>query len=241
MPPGEIEKSPPEDESEIVTIPLDRIRRGSAFNHFRELEPEIFRVSPEKKDYYKTAEGGRELTQRYERSMLYQIDRAISSMLNKTEVRQGFAVEGTDREAIKEVYDVLVKGKKSAERFSTETEVTVVFFARPKQPGIRLDKIERKRNEVEIRYMFIPNTGGILTHYLALIPLGKLPASEYQVKTVRLTEKEPQRDYVPSPELGIEKQLVCRPFSFVVVDFEDEEKKANSASRRATYLGKGAI
>jgi hypothetical protein len=218
-----------EVDAEVVLIPLDQIRHGYAGSRqLRNLEPEFFvyRDTPEKIARYSTPEGLKEIETIRQRaadnSLVYAIERAMGSMPmgKNAQAGSGFAVEGQDLAALQGVYNVLVKGDEPQERFSSGTDVSVVFFTLPIQPGMRIDSVERKRNLVSIHYLLVSHGMLEVSWKLALIPLGKLLPGKYQVEMVRLSKKEKdvnQRGY-PYVDPGIEQRIVCRPFSFAVTD-----------------------
>lgn len=214
-------------------IPLDQILfGGSGSREFRDLEPELMARldTPEKIAKYSTPEGYKEFMRLIEKgrkeSLALAIERAMQSMPQgkDDEVGFGFAVEGQGRAALKGIYDVLVKGKERKQRFSDGKELSLVFYNRPMQAGIRLDSATRAGETFEIQYMLVSHGMQIVSWNLGLAPVGKLKPGDYRVEMVRCTQKEPefnQRDF-PPVGAGVESRYVSRPFSFVV----DKEPKA---------------
>lgn len=205
------------NETEVVTIPLDEIRIGSpGSRELRDLESELFiyRDTPEKWKKYSTPESIEEIQQKAaQHSLVLPIEKAMRSMAEGVKVGSGFAVEGTDRAALQGVYDVLVKGNEPNNRFNAGTELSIIFYTRPAQRRVRLEQVQRRDGLIEIRYKFIPHGRMHITWNLALIPIGKLPPGEYRVEMVRSSGKEVQPN-----QLENESQIVCRPFSFEVIE-----------------------
>jgi hypothetical protein len=211
---------PPKEQSDTVTIPLKEIS-GSNYRALRALEPELFiyRDTPEKIEKYSTPEGIKEAQTLSAKSVALPIERAMGKMrpVKDGMTDPGFAVAGEGRDSLSGIYDVLVKGEPPIERFPAGTAISVVFFAPPSLP-IRLDRVERTDGKVTIRFMLISNGLPYSPWHLSIIPLGKLPAGNYHVEMIRSSEKERafnHRGFPPIPP-NRERQIICRPFSFVV-------------------------
>jgi hypothetical protein len=100
--------------------------------------------------------------------------------------RPGFAVAGTGRDALEETYDVLVKGEKPHESFDPGSEITLVFFSYQMGSFVHLHNINRRGNDVELRYRIVSHTDRYLSAQLALIAMGELPLGKYSVTVVQL-------------------------------------------------------
>ncbi len=217
------------EKAKTVVIPLDQIA-GLGRGGLRALEPElqIYRDTPENiKKYSDPVVLEDTLRKLEQQSLVIPIERAMSELPIGKEIkpRAGFAVRGRDRAALTGVYRVLVQGKKPNKSFPADEEVSVVFFTAPAGFGVCLDCVVRRGNSIEIRYMLIPR--GLLSVHstLRLVPCGKLPSGEYQVKIIRSVSRENEfiRHGFPAVESVWENLIVCNPFRFTVSDQSSED------------------
>ncbi len=93
----------------------------------------------------------------------------------------GFVVRGTDKVALELASNILTGKSKRQEIFPTGEELTLVFYTHSSGRYVRLDEVQRRGNDITIRYHFETASaiGGAV--YVALIPLGKLGPSGYPV------------------------------------------------------------
>jgi hypothetical protein len=201
-------------------IPFNQIVFATS-REFHDLEPELFeyRDTPEKIAKYSTPDGLKEFERIIQRAKKESIGLAIERASREMDrVGPGFAVEGQGRPALKGIYDVVVNGKEPQQHFPTGKELSIVFYSRPMQPGVRLENVSRTGEHFEIRYLLISHGNLSIAPCLALIPVGKLPSGKYRVDMKRCLENEAkfsERGF-PPVEVGWEKDYVCQPFSFVV-------------------------
>ena len=210
----------------VVEIPLDQII-GLGIRRLRVLEPELFvyRDTPEKVAEYLTAEGVKELEQIQKRaaeeSLVLPIERALSELPTgkNTKPAQGFAVNGSKKEVLQGVHDVLVKGEKPSEAFPVETDVYVVFYSHPVQPFVGIDYVELDGDKIKIHYVLVSHGYPVGYSTLVLIPCGRLPLGRYQVEMIRSQDREKffNKAGFPAIESGFEQEIICQPFSFSVV------------------------
>jgi hypothetical protein len=133
---------------------------------------------------------------------------------------KGFAVTGTDRVALQRIYAILVGGEKPHSTFSTDDEVTAVFFSYPFAGRyIHIGQIERLKGEFKISYRGQPYSERHFSFALALVPLGRLTEGQYQVTMIQLPleEKYIKRGFRPREKQWSER-FVCGPFSFHIVN-----------------------
>lgn len=219
-------------ESETVTIPLKNI--WGYHRVLRGLEPELFikRDTPEKVAEYSTPEKLQEIKDKAEASLTLPIERAMQSFaLNQGESSSpsdwmpspGFAVVGSERKALREVHDVVVKGKKPSAQFRTTDNISIVFFAL-RVRGLRLYHVERAGNAISIYYGLL-QTHDMTSHWnLSLIPVGELPAGTYEVAYVRSREIEKSEQKKGDlKELGNrhaddQSKIICKDFKFTVTE-----------------------
>lgn len=205
-----------------VTIPIDEIwaNEGREGRRLRDLEPDLFiyRDTPENIKKYSSPQALQEAVERSKQSLVIPIERAMARMraTEKAKPRHGFAVAGIGRDALQGVHDVLVEGHDPSEFFRTGCDITIVFFSLP-GPGVTIDRVERKKQVISIYYVM--HSGGKPAHTwnLSLVPVGKLSPGKYHVRMIRVPEKERRHPaFFPPIEPGRERDVVCRPFSFVV-------------------------
>ncbi len=219
------------EEAETVVISLDQIA-GLFRGGLRALEPElhIYRDTPEKMKRYSTPEGIEEIRRKRAQSLVLQIEQAVRELPHgrKAKPPPGFAVSGRDRQALPEVHRVLVEGEIPQNEFPVGSEVSIIFFTSLTSPAVIIDKIEQKGSVFEIHYLLKNRRLLDLHTKLMFIPCGKLKAGDYQVKMIRAVarearEKKTDRFSMSPVEPGLEEHIICRPFSFVVVDKPDEK------------------
>ncbi len=210
-----------------VAISLEEIA-GLGRGGLRTLEPElhISRDTPEKFAKYSTPEGIKELKAKMAQSLAIPIERALHNLPRdgNSKALTGFAVRGKNRNALVNVHRVLVEGGKRSEIFLTDEEISIVFFTPAISPATILRMIERRENTFDIRYALRNRYLASMTAKIVFIPCGKLPPGEYQVTMTRDYEAEKQFNQakVKPVERGLERRLICRPFSFSVVNAQQQ-------------------
>jgi hypothetical protein len=129
--------------------------------------------------------------------------------------RPGFAVAGVGLPALRAAHSVLAEGKKPRSVFSPDDEITLLFFSEPAAGSkVHIGGVERRKGLVIIRYRLERYYELNLTGAFALVPLGKLPVGEYDVKMEPLpSEKASDK----SSKKWID-QFLCKPFSFRVIE-----------------------
>jgi hypothetical protein len=218
------------ENEKAVEIPLDQII-GLGRYGLRGLEPELFvyRDTPEKVKHYSTPEGleeARAIKLRAEKeSLVLPIERVLLKLPTRKEAKPGpgFAIEGNGKTALRGIYDVLVKGDKPIDEFAAGREVSIVFFTHPTQPAVRFDRITLHNGTFDIRYSLVPRAVQSIRWTLALIPCGKLPVGTYDVEMIRSSNQmgDDTEEMFNSIERGVEKHIVCQPFSFSIVEKTD--------------------
>lgn len=132
-------------------------------------------------------------------------------------VGRGFAVAGVDKKALSNAHAVLVKSTKPRQTFSTENDITLVFFSRMFSQYVHIQSVERSDKTINISYRFVPHETKQMTAHFALIPLGKLTAGKYQVKIASLPlEEKYVAQGIKPVDPKWEKRVICQPFSFTV-------------------------
>jgi hypothetical protein len=134
------------------------------------------------------------------------------------ETKPGFAVAGSDVEALRAAHDVLVH-KKTVESLSTEQDIWIAFFSHNFGRYVHIQGVELGGKKIVIRFQFIPHMTKEMTQHFALIPLGKLARGTYQVQIVQAPMPKKFFDWViPPVDPASEARVVCRPFEFEVAE-----------------------
>jgi hypothetical protein len=214
-------------ESNVVTIPLNRIRIAiPGSRQLRELEPEFFvyRDTPEKAAKYSTPEGLSELKRiqklAAEKSLVYGIERSLQRMASNINAKPPFAflVVGRDRNALPGIHDILVKGEKHRVSAPSTSDITIVFCSASPQSAARLVRVDRKGNTLEIHYVPHAPDKRYIGWRLALIPLGKLPPGTYRAKLVPSAEKTTNRTVTTPNQSDTGKEPITTSFHFEIKD-----------------------
>ncbi len=196
-------------ESPTETIPLKDIWAWDmpGTKNVRDLEPEVFGpdLSSQPIDVQQKRNRG---------SLVLQIHEHLSTLDDA-----GFAVAGNARDALKDIYSVLIEQKKTAASFSPSSDITLFFFSHMCAAYVRVDHVERKRNTIEIFYRYVPHSGKELTWHFALIPVGQLPPGNYQVTMTQLpVDMSLMHETTSEVDKKIGNKFVCKPFSFSISD-----------------------
>ena len=212
-------------EPEVVTIPLDQIwaNKLPGTKDIRELEPELLSKNLRGLD-------SRQQLAVMEKTLWHQLQVALCSTSplwpqDGQEARPAFAVQGTGLEALPNANAVLAKGKAPAEKLSAASDFSMIVFMFQFGARIELLSVARRGREIEVDYRFIQRIERWQTAHLAIIPLGKLPVGEYEV---RLVQQPTGRESFEGPYVALEgkprinleagKRFVSKGFRFTVVD-----------------------
>jgi hypothetical protein len=190
----------PKDKDAIVSIPSKDIWGYSmmATKNVRELEPDFFSPGERK--------------QRADKSLTEQIEAHCS-----TPNDEGFAVVGTGKEALKNIYSVVGDKEKPKTTFPSGTELSLFFYSKVYGSYVRVDHAEVQDKTVEIFYRYVPHNDRDLTWHYAIIPVGRLSPGTYNVKITQLPV-DMSLMHGESDEIDTKAgdKYVCKPFSFSV-------------------------
>lgn len=132
---------------------------------------------------------------------------------------KGFAVSGTEKEALKNASAVLVDKKQPRQIFPSTDNIWLVFYSHSFGQYVHLVNVERRDRTIKIEYRLVPHATKQLTAHFALIPLGRIPTGKYSVEIVRLPLEQ---KYVDQGFKSVDSQwnnrVVCQPFAFEVVE-----------------------
>lgn len=206
------------EQSKTETIPLDQVW--------------AYRM-PDTRDIQRLRSKDGEVWDSAMRSLLADVSRYWPD--EGQQARAGFAVSGIGREALRKAKRILADGEKPKDSFSTEEEITLVFFSYQCTRLVEIRKVVRRGNEFEIHYRFVLPLEMTLPAHLALIPVGKLPAGKYRVEMVlgpsgRQTydgEKLVITTYQKSDSSAkkVAERIVSGPFNFCVNEGKTETKE----------------
>jgi hypothetical protein len=194
-----------------VTIPLNRIwaYEMPGTRDVRELEPDKFGPKVHKLD-------SAERRKRYDESFTYQIVSHLRRAKYDQPAAPGFAVSGSGAHALRLAHAVLVGGQNRKRRFPAGSETSLVFSSKLFDYYVHLHKVQRQGATITIKYFVVPHRGNGTAHF-ALIPLGILPAGQWQVVIRRSPLPERLKTTVaPAPGPGVDASIVCRPFNFTI-------------------------
>jgi hypothetical protein len=139
---------------------------------------------------------------------------------SKSWARSGFVVPGSGHAALQAAYAIFVRGEKARTSFLPDEEITIVFFSEPPSKyRVIFQQIQRKGNEIEIRYQLEPSISGRNFDNFALIPLGRLSAGKYCVEMHQVPrELKPVEAKLGLKPLNEEWGLnfLCKTFRFSV-------------------------
>lgn len=113
--------------------------------------------------------------------LLTDISKALSSGA-KDKADPAFAVEGEDREALRNAHAVLTGKQERPTSLSTDKNVSIAFFALESGYYISITDAQKQGDTIRIKYEFIPHITDNVSSSLSLIPLGKLSVGHYQVE-----------------------------------------------------------
>lgn len=131
---------------------------------------------------------------------------------------KGFAVAGTENEALRSANAVMAKKQQPRQSFPSNASVWLVFYSHSLNEYVHLDSVERRDKIIKVAYRFVPHETKQMTAHFALIPLGKLPVGKYRVDYVRLPLEQKCVDKgFRSVDSQWNNRVVCQPFSLEVV------------------------
>jgi hypothetical protein len=144
----------------------------------------------------------RKLDDNQEKPLVEEIRRAIKK------TGSGFVVEGTDEQSLLNAHAVFTGKEKSPETYGAGSELSLVFYSAPGSRSIWINTVIRNGNVITVKHESIVQEASFVSPQLALVPLGKLPAGEYEVKIKQLPTMTPAgRAAPPDPR-------VCESFTF---------------------------
>jgi len=155
-------------------------------------------------------------------SLCQQISQSIHRQSEmKQPIGTGFAVAGTGREALAAVKEALGKNQIPPQTFPADTEVSLFFFTRDSGRYVHLKDVRQGKGFATIRYRFVPHSISIkitanMTRHFVLIPVGKIPAGQYEVDIVQSPmEKKYRKHHQAVSEEWVEK-IICKSFWFAI-------------------------
>ena len=212
-------------DSHLVTIPLDQVWSDytPGTRDILTLEPEVF-----------SSEASERPVKERDRLARNSLINRIAAKLQPAHKekpgptimpvpRPAFVVEGTGRAALAAACDVFEGTHVLQKTFPPGRDLGIVFSSCQAGSRVELRKIEREGKTIKIYYRFYADGLTMTTSHLALIPLGQLPAGDYRVEIVQLPMDGKAGgkfagDYAGRIMSAWGRELVCKPFSFSVVE-----------------------
>lgn len=200
--------------SEVETVPLDKIWafQMPGTGDVRALEPEKYGEST-------TALTSAERVGLMHESLTQRIRDSLSILDREKgeKAASGFIVEGNGREALENAFSILVDGKPTETKFLGSKEIALVFFSHAFGDYVHVKHVERRGEVIDVQYRFIPHMTKDMSQHFALIPLGSLPAGNYQVSFTQLPlpPRYATKGQTHVPQEMVE-WIVCKPFRFSV-------------------------
>lgn len=100
----------------------------------------------------------------------------------KDKANPAFAVEGEEREALRNAHAVLAGKQQRPTSLSSDKSVSIAFFSRSSSYYISITDVKIQGDTIFIKYEYIPHITDDVTSLFALIPLGKLSPGHYRVE-----------------------------------------------------------
>lgn len=206
------------------SIPIESIWSNGSLGKMvlRRLEPDllVYRDTPENIKKYSSPEAIQKQREKAKQSLVLRIEKALRELPlagPKVTPEPGFVVQGTGREALPGIVDVLVEGKKPNDKFSSKGELSLVFFSHPAYPGVGIESVKIKETSINVTFFLTTHSSPTVGPTLYLIPLGKLPPGTYEVRMNRSVKEVTYNPagFPPIPA-GVESGMVCKPFEFTV-------------------------
>lgn len=97
-------------------------------------------------------------------------------------VGPAFIVRGTGKEALRNAHAVLTNRALPSTKFSSATDLTLVFHTTLGGPYAHIDSAERSGRTIAVRYRLVSHNNREDTPHFALIPLRTLGSGNYDVK-----------------------------------------------------------
>jgi hypothetical protein len=186
------------DEAEVITIPLDQIWATRMPGTL-----DIEQLSPRD-------------------PLVFEIRRSIGFAAKDERASPAFAVIGTGLDALREAHEVFIRQKEPRQSVRVGSQTSVIFFAHETREYVHLHRVECRGYTLKAYYRFVPNENEEMSAYLAIIPLGKLPAGRYRVKIIRSPMEQKYVDIGFRPLSDeVARQIVCGSFSFWVNEHGD--------------------
>jgi hypothetical protein len=150
--------------------------------------------------------------------------RAIAHKSNSQEFASpGFAIVGTNKTALDEAFQVLVKRQSAPDKLSPSEPVSIVVFSHNTVRYFHISSVETRGVKFIVRYQLIPHKTKKVTSHFAIIPLGKLTPDKYQVEMVQLQPVEFIKNGFPPISDEVAKTIVSNSFDFEIEELGDRK------------------
>ena len=208
-----------QSEGETIEIPLTEIwaYRMPGTKDVLKLEPEVYGDVARKLS-------SEEVSRRLHKSLIQEIrqglqDNPLRHLRKPTPTHDyiGFAVAGTDKDALKEVHRVLARDSVPQSSFPKDGEISLCFYSRQAGSYVHLTSIQQSGNEIEIHFQFASHFTSEMSEHFTLIPVESLKPGRVSVKVIQdPNKKQTEIWHAPAVNKEWEKQLVSGDFEFTI-------------------------
>ena len=121
----------------------------------------------------------------------------------------GFVVLGTDERALKMAREKIAQPRKDTDGFLANSDVSIVVYGIPTGGRLQIAAVDRLDSVITVSYRIVADENPDKSGQYAIIPLGKLPPGEYDVRMVQIAD-----DQAVKADPGIAARGVSSSFSF---------------------------
>jgi len=159
---------------------------------------------------------------------------AIDKQGQQKPIGPGFAIPGSDQDALLIAKAHLEQDKIPPHEFRSGSDLTLFFYTRKFDRYVRIKKVLVAGYNIAIQYHFVPHVTRDVSLHFALIPLVDVKAGNYQVKLVQLPMEEKHKSLNFKP-LGIEtrEKYICQSFGFKVSSVGDSASIRNKNVKKS--------
>ena len=121
-----------------------------------------------------------------------------------------FLVMGEGKEALLNAAKVIVDGTPPAKTLPPDKNVWLVFYSYPASGYVHLQSVRQTRTEVTVRFHVVTHRSADSTSHFAIIPLGKLPAGQVDIKVIEVPSETPYTNHDKTD------RVVCDSCTFTI-------------------------
>jgi hypothetical protein len=125
-----------------------------------------------------------------------------------------FVVTGSGAKALQNAHAIFVGSSEPATAFSSEQDLSLVFFSRMSGRYVHIDPVEIGDHVFTVKYRFVPHNTRDSTIHFAIIPIGQLTTGQYEIKIEQLPPVD-KKGMLTSP-IADPDRIVSQGFSFLI-------------------------